>query len=84
MYSADSIRIELVGGAVERVKRVRRVSNIVSANCDSPGMVSIAVVASGLGALLLVVWAAFLPEQVESNPPAPGENTACHFHLGLP
>jgi hypothetical protein len=27
MYSEDSIRIELVGGAVERVKRVKRASN---------------------------------------------------------
>jgi hypothetical protein len=46
-------------------------------------MVSRAVVVSGLGALLLVVWIAFMPEQVESNPPDP-ENTTCHFHLGLP
>ena len=28
MYSEDSIRIELAGGAVERVKRVKRVSDI--------------------------------------------------------
>ena len=23
-----------------------------------------------------------MPEQVESNPPCPQENTTCHFHLG--